>query len=296
VNVKKIGTYLALAFGLSWGLVFTFFALGGELNSVGFVAMAVVDMFTPAAAAITQRFIWKAPLKDLGIQWPRWRWMLVAWFAPLVIVIAALALSLLVPGVSLAMGLDGLYGQLSDKLSPQQLAELHAKLDHSVLATPGMLPAIGLVQVLVAGATINAVAAFGEELGWRGFLFNELRALGFWRSSFVIGILWGVWHAPLIAHGYNYPGHPIAGPAMMTLLTTLIAPLIGYARLRANSVFAAAVFHGTLNAAAGLVILLRGANAMTTGILGFTGMIVLACANVALWIYSRRPESIAQLN
>ena len=40
---------------------------------------------------------------------------------------------------------------------------------------------------LIAGVTVNAVAGFGEELGWRGFLQKELAFLGFWRSSLLIG-------------------------------------------------------------------------------------------------------------
>jgi hypothetical protein len=42
---------------------------------------------------------------------------------------------------------------------------------------------LALGQGLIAGATINAVAGFGEELGWRGFLYRELSFLGFWKSS-----------------------------------------------------------------------------------------------------------------
>jgi membrane protease YdiL (CAAX protease family) len=148
--------------------------------------------------------------------------------APLLIVFAALALSLLRRGVSLDLGLSALYDQLGKKIPPEALAQLHQKLDHSPLAIPGVWPLAMLGQVLFAGITINTIAAFGEELGWRGFLLKELAPLGFWRASLVIGIIWGVWHWPLIAHGYNYPGHPIAGPLMMTLLSILLAPLLSY--------------------------------------------------------------------
>ena len=287
----KIATYLALAFGLAWGLAFAFFAGGGSINSVAFVGMAVGYMFTPAiAAVVTQRLIWKGPMSELGLRAPRWHVMIVAWLAPLLLVFVAMGFSLLLPNVSFG-GLDALYANVTEKLSAQQLSQLHAKLDHSALALPGVLPALSVVQALVAGATINAVAALGEELGWRGFLLHEVRGFGFWRASFLIGVVWGLWHLPLIARGYNYPGHPFAGPVMMTLLTTLLSPVIVYVRWRAGSVFAAAVFHGTFNAAAGLVLFLRGGNPMTTGILGGCGLLTIALADVALWLYLRqRPD------
>ncbi len=36
-----------------------------------------------------------------------------------------------------------------------------------------------MVQAVIAGSTINAIAGFGEELGWRGFLLKERVSAGF---------------------------------------------------------------------------------------------------------------------
>lgn len=256
---RKVLVFLALAYGLAWTLGFSFLALGGRVGSGAFIAMAVLYMFTPAAAAfITQKSIWKEPLRDLGLRSPRLPWLVVAWLLPVLLMVFALALSLAVPGATLHSGLDALTGALAAKLPPAQIADLRSQLEDTILAKPGVFLLLSLVQVFATGPTINAVAAFGEEFGWRGFLLWELRSLGFWRSSLVIGFFWGLWHLPLIAAGYNYPGHPVAGPIMMTLLTILLSPLIGYVRWRAQSVFAAAVFHGAFNAAATLVVFIQG--------------------------------------
>jgi membrane protease YdiL (CAAX protease family) len=255
-------------------------------------------MFTPALAAVlTQKVIWKDSWRDLGLRRPLARWMLVAWLGPVLLVILALAISLLAPGVSLATGLEGILAALADKLPSSQIAEARRQLEHTILARPGVLLTVSFGQVLIVGPTINAGVALGEELGWRGFLFHELNPLGFWRSSFLIGFFWGLWHLPLIVNGYNYPGHPIVGPLMMIVLTILLSPLIGYVRLRAESVFAAAVFHGTFNAAATLVIFLKGETALLTGMTGLAGLSILLLADAALWLHLRRnPVRIESAN
>lgn len=289
MRARKIILFLLLAYGMAWTLGFGFFALGGRVNSGAFTAMAVLCMLVPATAAlITQKLIWKEPMRDLGLSVPRLPWLAVAWLLPLALVIVALALSLFVPGVSLVTGLDGLLANLANMLPPQEVVKAQKELAHTILAKPGVLLLLSLGQVLMAGPTINAVAAFGEELGWRGLLLNELKTIGFWRSSLVIGFLWGLWHLPVIVNGYNYPGHPVAGPIMMTLVTILLSPLIGYVRLRAESVFAAAVFHGTFNAAATLVFFLSGGSVLVVGMTGLAGMLTLLLANAALWLHLRR--------
>jgi membrane protease YdiL (CAAX protease family) len=288
-RARKAIVFLALAYGMAWTLGFGFFGSGGRVNSGAFTAMAVLYMFMPAiTAVITQRLIWKEPLRDLGLAMPRWRWLAVAWLLPVLLVIVALGLSLAAPGVSLVTGFDQFVAKLAGMLPPSKVAEVHRQLDHTILEKPGVLLFLSFAQVLVAGPTINAIAALGEELGWRGLLFRELNFIGFWRSSLVIGFFWGVWHLPVIVNGYNYPGHPVAGPILMTLLTILLSPLLGYVRLRAESVFAAAVFHGTFNAAATLVIFLQGGSVLITGITGAIGMITLLLADVVLWLHLRR--------
>lgn len=286
---KKAIVFLVLAYALAWTLGFGFFAFGGQLNSGAFGAMALFYMFAPATAAIiTQKLIWKEPLRDLGLRTPRLLPLVIAWLLPVFLVVVALTLSLIPPDVSLVTDLDGLVGALAGKLTPQQVADLHRQLEHTFLAKPGVLIGVSLLQVLIVGPTINAVAAFGEELGWRGLLLRELESLGFWRSSLVIGLFWGLWHLPLIVAGYNYPGRPVVGPIMMIVMTMLLSPLIGYVRLRAQSVFAAAVFHGTLNAAATLVIFIKGGTAFTVGITGVAGLVTLLLGDFFLWLHLRR--------
>jgi membrane protease YdiL (CAAX protease family) len=243
-------------------------------------------MFMPMTMAIVvQKGIYREPLrKPLGISFRPNRWFLVAWLLPVVAALATVVASLLVPGVVYSPDMAGMFERFAASLTPEQLAEMESQL----AATPIHPLWIGVVQGLIAGITINAVVAFGEELGWRGLLQRELGHLGFWRSSALIGVIWGVWHAPVIIQGWNYPQHPLPGVFMMVIWTLLLAPIFGYVALKARSVIAAAILHGTLNASAGLPLLvIVGGNDLTVGITGLAGLLVLAVVNLMIFVYER---------
>jgi membrane protease YdiL (CAAX protease family) len=116
----------------------------------------------------------------------------------------------------------------------------------------GIAATFGLVLLL--GTTVNAVFAMGEEFGWRGYLLWELAPLGFWRASIAIGAIWGLWHAPIIVAGYNYPSFPYIGVLAITVACLSVSPVYTYLVIKAESVLAAALLHGVFNGSAGIVI------------------------------------------
>ncbi|OGH94914.1 MAG: hypothetical protein A2X43_12235 [Candidatus Margulisbacteria bacterium GWD2_39_127] len=239
-------------------------------------------MLVPMLVTIVfQKYIYKENMKEqYGLSFKVNKWFLAAWLLPALLAFAALGVALLLPGVHFSPDMSGMIERFSHYLTPEQMQQLRHKM-----ATMTIHPLwLTLFQGLFAGATINAVVAFGEELGWRGFLQKELGGLGFWRSSFLIGIIWGLWHAPLVLHGLNYPQHPVAGIYMMTIWAVLLSPIIAYIRLRAKSVLAAAVMHGTLNATYGIsIMVVSGGSDLTVGLTGLAGFIVLIVANLILY-------------
>jgi membrane protease YdiL (CAAX protease family) len=286
MRFKKVILFIGLTFLVSWSMAGLFFALGGKWGTTAAVVMAAGYMFIPMATAIiVQKFIYKEPLKEpLGISFKLNRWFLIGWLLPPVIALACIGVSLLLPGVEYSSSMEGLHERLSSVVTSEQLEQMQnlpgVFRSHPIL--------IGLLLGLTAGITINAVAGFGEELGWRGFLQREFGFLGFWKASAVIGIIWGVWHGPIILQGHNYPQHPVIGVFMMIVLCVLLAPIFSYVRLKAKSVIAAAIMHGTLNGTAGISILVvKGGNDLTVGIVGLAGFIVLAIINLGIFIYER---------
>jgi hypothetical protein len=143
--------------------------------------------------------------------------------------------------------------------------------------SPVQLLLVGLLGGVVAGFTINLPIMLGEELGWRGFLFEETKPLGFWRASLLIGVLWGLWHAPVILVGHNYPGQGFAGIGMMVLLCLPLSVLMNYVRVKTRSVWGPAVLHGIFNASAPVtVLLIHQYNPLLGGITGLAGILAIS--------------------
>ncbi|MEA1898101.1 MAG: CPBP family intramembrane glutamic endopeptidase [Bacteroidota bacterium] len=286
IDIKKVVLFIGLTFSLCWSMVALFFAFGGNWNTTVSFGITTIYMFLPMIVVIcVQKFIYKESLKKpLEISFNLNRWFAVAWLLPPVIAFATLGVSLLFPGVEYSSEMAGMFERFKSLFTPEQLAQMESQ----TAALPIHPIWFSLLQGLVAGVTINAIFGFGEELGWRGLLQRELGLLGFWKSSLTIGVIWGIWHVPIILQGHNYPEHPVAGVFMMTIWCILLAPIFSCVRLKANSVIAAAIFHGSINATAGLaVMVIKGGNDLLIGVTGLAGFIVLIILNIGLLIYDK---------
>jgi membrane protease YdiL (CAAX protease family) len=286
----RVSVYLAVAFAFSWaiGALNLLMPTEGIAAQIASTLVGVVFMFGPlVGAVVAQKAAGQAVLAPLGFRWKVNRWWLVAWLGPFAYAFLALFAALPLPGVEWSADLSGFFERLSTMLPPDQIEQSRAEMES---VPPVVFWLMMIVQPLVAGVTINAVAAFGEELGWRGFLFRAWGHLGFWRASLLIGAVWGLWHAPLIAQGHNYPQHPWLGVGLMVVWCTLLSPPFQYIRLRTGSVVAASVMHGTLNASAGIALMfLRGGGDLLVGVTGLAGMLALVAINAALFVFGR-PE------
>jgi membrane protease YdiL (CAAX protease family) len=284
--MRPLVVFLAVAFGVSWALGGVLALLGRDLHIALRTAIMIAYMFGPALGAVlAQRVAGERPLAPLSVSLRPNRWWLYAWLMPLALQPIVLGVSLLLPGVEWSPDMSGYFERLAEALPKEQIEEAKKQM---LAMPPALYWTMLLAQPLVAGLSINALAAFGEELGWRGWLFRRFAPLGFWRRALVVGALWGLWHAPVILQGHNYPQHPSLGVLFMTLFCVLVAPLADLARTRGRSVWAAAVMHGTINAAGGLSIMfVRGGGDLVVGMTGAAGLLVLAGANLVLWLLDR---------
>jgi hypothetical protein len=166
-----------------------------------------------------------------------------------------------------------------------QLADFRALLASTGAETSTMpssaliLPAVFLASLFL-GPTINGIFGFGEEFGWRGYLLPKLMPLGKLRAYTIVGVIWGLWHAPLIVVGFNYPGYPLLGIVGMAVMTTAIGIYINELTVRNRSSILAGWIHGAFNGQAYGIwrILFPNVNPLMggfTGVIGATVWLIL---------------------
>lgn len=279
---KKILIFLAFCFGISWLSAGIFYLCGIDYQSVWGFLFATVYMFFPLVSVLlTQLVTGEKPLSDIGISFRLNKWWWLGWLViiPLPILLS-IPVSALFPGVSIGADTDSLK-QTMDAMQAQGLS-----------LGPWGVGLITLLSGFVAGLTINAFFAFGEESAWRGFLHRLLKGKGFWKECLIIGVIWGIWHAPLILMGHNYPSHPVAGVFMMVAFCVLVTPLMVFIRERSGSVIMAAIAHGTINALGGLpIVYLIGYKELLSGITGLAGFIVLALADIVILLLNNKRKT-----
>lgn len=284
VNTRKVGVFLTLAFGVAWSTAVVLYLSDIEYGGLTSLVLVVAFyMWAPAIAAIAVQIWHGEPIRTgTGLVHGRLRWSALAWVVPVVLLVLTIGFGLAVPGVSLTTDYGAYLADLG--LSEEQIEASLAVLDG--LPVPPIV--FFVVQGLIAGLTINALAALGEELGWRGLLLAELSPLGFWRLSGVTGVVWGVWHAPIILQGHNFPDAPIAGVVLMTVWTVVASPVFTYLTVRAESVLAPTLFHGTFNAVGWFsLVFLTGAETLVLAPVGVVGIGAALLATAACVVHDR---------
>ena len=249
-----------------------------------FRLLATICMFFPMLTALVLQAIDKEKFNKEGlvnfkVSWP---W-LVAWLLPVVIVFACILVNGLLPGVELQYNAEQLIEQQG--IPEEQQEAVRSQL--SALPAWTMLLS-SVFSAMLAGITINAIVAFGEEYGWRCYLVDALREVKFWKAALFIGVVWGLWHFPLILMGFNYPNEPYWGVMLMVVLCILLCIIELYFVLKAKTMIVAAIIHGTFNAIAGLVLLfIHGGNDFLNGMTGLAGFIAMGVTILCIWIYDK---------
>lgn len=115
---------------------------------------------------------------------------------------------------------------------------------------------VNLLVSAVAFAVVGGLLAFGEELGWRGYLQGELvRQLGLSRGVALLGLVWAYWHLPVVLMGYNYPATPVLGAMVLLPLVGIgLSYFLAGVTLGARSLWPAVIGHGSVNAFFGVLV------------------------------------------
>ncbi|GAA0529397.1 CPBP family intramembrane glutamic endopeptidase [Saccharopolyspora erythraea] len=295
VDVRGVVGFVAIAYLPAWLMTLPLWLTGQGLTWAWSPLVLVAMMFMPAVAAlVVNRWISPRPkpLRATGLTNPGgirkwWRYALLAWLAPPATMFVALVVGYMLNFYEADWtGFSGLAEQLQGGVvgsAPQAAGTL----------------ALGqIAQVFLLG-WLNVIPALGEELGWRGYLVPALLPLGQPGALLTSGVLWGLWHAPVLVLGYNYPTVPVVVSfIMMTCFCVLVGALLSWLRLAGGSVWPAAIAHGFLNASAGLSLVFSAAghpvDNVSAGLLGWTGWLVLVLLILTLVMFDKLPVRIEQ--
>ncbi|MCA9383561.1 CPBP family intramembrane metalloprotease [Candidatus Dojkabacteria bacterium] len=202
-------------------------------------------------------------------------------------------------GISFTISMVFLWGSilffltyLLGKLSPETFSELvtnneqllaniekiagsEAANNTDLPPTPLILIPIAFISSITAGFTINLFFALGEEIFWRGYLWDKYKELTDWKVSILIGSLWGLWHIPLIIQGYNYgTEHALSGSIMFIFFCISFSYPITLLMRQTSSTVLAAGMHGMFNAFAGIfIILVVSGNPLIDGSIGLLSIV-----------------------
>ena len=255
ITTKKFITFIAIAFGTAMIPL----CLAGYMLSIGntlafMFLFRVVAVFIPLAAV----FISGAGFKKLGFKPGRFIWIIPALVAPQILSWIGAAVFFAVFPESFELGFDGLLSQL-----PSELASLNvfSSID------PSAYLAVMIFMSLTFIPVSQILPSFGEEAGWRGVMYPFLKTrFGKTAGRIIGGVLWGMWHWPLILignyfYGSNYPGSPVLGPVMICIALTSFGILIDYLYEKSGSIIIPSLAHSAMNAASMPMLLLTSATA-----------------------------------
>ena len=288
VHARAVGVFLLVSFGAALLLDCVVAATGG-LGTPQAKGMLTLRMFTPALAAwVVCRFVThESWLRASGLVrrspgsggCPGWLRILGYATIGVGVVVAALALLL-----ALVIGAGWFKPDWALTSFTNNLRGI----------TPGGPPPVAVIWVLTVAAsvfaayTINGLVALGEETGWRGWLQSALEPLGRGQGIVLTGVIWGLWHAPLIVMGYEYGGRlpAAAGIALFTCLCAGLGTLLSWLRVRSGSVLPAAITHGAFNAFASLPAILvapgDGLDPVLVGLIGWPAAVLFGLLAVLL--------------
>jgi uncharacterized protein len=281
VRWGSVALFILFAFAISWAIWLGLAALG-----ISFTVRTAIGMFGPALSAVLVRLIRREGFGDAGLRLRTrgrrgaWRMYIAAYLVPPIVIALGIGFALLV-GLqhwALPENMQAMGHAISKALSSTGQSQPKG-LTTQELVVIDIVAQTGLAFTF--GILFNMIFTFGEEFGWRSYLLQRLAPLGGVPAAIITGIVWGLWHAPLIIlYGYNYPGHPLLGVGMMVIFTVALGMIFAWLRFRSGSVWPSTLSHAAINAQAGFgILLLTPADSLLRvpiGLIGLVPMIIFA--------------------
>jgi membrane protease YdiL (CAAX protease family) len=225
----RIMTFLALTFGLST-IFYVLIITGGE----GITPWVLPLMLCPSLSAILTKLIFDRNLKGLGWKPGPAKWLGLAYLLPILY-------GAVVYGITWLVGQGG--------FTTEAIAGEASELGMSDASVGQMIVVYTLLMGTIGFLRYSLPGAFGEELGWRGFLFPELqRMTSFTIASLIGGVVWALYHLPLILFSDYNSAAPRAFVVVIFFISIVARSFLhNWFRARSGSVWPNVFLHASHN-------------------------------------------------
>ena len=190
--------------------------------------LVIVLMWIPGLTAIGVRLVRHEGFGDVSFRFGGRR----TWWAILAAILLPVVVGLVAYGLAWTLGLA--------TFAPPEDAP-----GGSAVGRFGMLFLVNAAAQWIPGAVLAA----GEEIGWRGYMLPRMIQARIPHAVLLSGIIWGLWHTPLILSGM-YAAGPNRLLSVMVFMVSVVSfgCLIAQARLASGSIWPAIVAHASWNA------------------------------------------------
>lgn len=234
---KNIKFYLIISFGWTWSLWITSYLIS---NHIGHKLVTDIDIFNMIPRFINSKGLLPQIIFALAVFGPmigyfcskskksfwgksKTEFILLAIIFPIVMILPTIVLSLIF----------------------RQFSNLAISL-HTILA-------------IIIYFVSNLITSGTEEFGWRGYLYPVLKEKNstFWDTAWKGGIIWAIWHFPLMFILYIGQGPFVLLPSLIGFTAGIVAMnyITNFIYEKSNSVFLSMVLHAINNTASFAVML-----------------------------------------
>jgi membrane protease YdiL (CAAX protease family) len=261
---RGLAIYFALVVVISGSLEAYYIFINPELLGTLFGLLAL--MWSPAVASVIARLVLREGFSDVSFRFGGLRTL--PWYALGLGV--PLAVGILAYGGAWLTGLVGFQGGAGALL-------------------------VGLVSAATWITIYGFIFTAGEEIGWRGYMLTRLIDAGVPRPVLVSGLIWALWHLPLILAGIYAAGpYPALSAVLFVVSVTSTSFVYARMRLETGSIWPVIFAHSAWNSIIERPFdgATKGANAaLWTGESGILTVIVLVVVSVIVsrgtWTYIR---------
>lgn len=210
----QVISFIIITLVLSWAYEAYLISHGGAKNA-GLIGLIVL-MWIPGLISIFLRIFWKIGFADAGFKNAKLRFYLWAICLPLF-------LAILTNLIAIPLGMKTFDVMPADAISAR-------------------------IGTILLWLIMGIIGALGEEIGWRGFLLPKLIKAKTWNPFLFSGVIWALWHAPLVSlGGYYNVDSPILIALVYSFSIITSGYVIGISRVQSGSVWVAVVFHASHN-------------------------------------------------